>query len=447
MMNKNVMENWLFSIYVFTMPFTNFHPLGLDNTFGAMAKSPAFLISIVGMFLLLVKNRGILTLDGNGLFCILTKSVIALNIISIIMAVILYGKLGVLGGETAFDAIAGDIVYWIQVLFIVLFNIILIRKVDIKVVKNILEKLIYVLLIIGYIEMLMILIGGPFISISNTLYHIGLIYNPVSMLNTGKVFLTYSEASYAEIALGALIWPYLCSGVLVKENSGKSIILLLATLPIAVINQSSSVLLALGIYMILLVYYICRSSKTTRKQMIFFMLVTVIITIVLLLASKQIIPLFIEKVIKKPFDKNDYSTIQRSSVIRNCILTFLEYPVFGVGNGNQGYFYKGHLTANAYRSYEVQETLKFRNGVPSAGSWFGGILSGYGIVGVIFLVLYIVNANRVMKKIKGTRWYYVYFMTGICFLVCSWFTASLVGEYLQILFLSIPFLIRKEKLI
>lgn len=435
--------NILFGIYVFSMPFTNFHPMGLNSAFGAMAKAPSFLVSIIGMVILLIRNKGVIFLDENGLFQIFVKIVTALNAISIMMAIVLHKSLGILGGETTFDAIAGDIIYWMQVLCIVLFNIMLFRSVDIDVAESVIKKLIYILMAIGYLEMGMVLFGGPFTVICNALCKVGAIYDPELMIRTGKIFLTYSEASYAELVLGALIWPYLCGSISGNEGDKNTIFLLLFTLPLAIINQSSSVLMALGIYAIMLLLEFLKRREISKKRLAGFLLVVAGVALLAWYGRNQIGPLIVEKVFEKPFDQNDYSTIQRSSVVRNCILTFIEYPIFGVGNGNQGYFYKGHLTANAYRSYEVQNTLKFQNGVPSAGSWFGGILSGYGIVGIALLSIYAVKANEIMKSLKGTKWYYIYHMTFLCFLVCSWFTASLTGEYLQILFLSIPFFSRR----
>lgn len=206
--------NILFCIYVFSMPFTNFHPLGLNSVFGAMAKAPAFLVSIIGMVILLIRNKGVIFLDKNGLLRNFVKIVTALNAISIIMAIVLHKSLGILGGETTFDAIAGDIVYWIQVLCIVLFNIMLFRGVDIDAVESVIKKLIYILMAIGYLEMGMVLFGGPFTVICNALYNVELSMILNLWIRTGKFSLTYSEASYAEIVLGALIWPYLCGKIM-----------------------------------------------------------------------------------------------------------------------------------------------------------------------------------------------------------------------------------------
>lgn len=438
---------WLLYLYVLLMPFTNFHPLHLNSVFGALSNSPSFLISVIGMALLLMDTRGKLFFDSKGVFRHLTQVVVALNLISIVMALVLYDKLGRLGNETTLNAIAGDCIYWMQVLFIILFNIMLFRKVTFKNLERVVEVSIIIVLIIGYIEIGLLVIGGPFRTVCNMLYNIGVIYNPQSMLRSDKIFLMYSEASYAEIILCALVWPYVCSQVLTSanyRNSFKYLIYFGLTIPIALFNQSSSVMLGLAITLGLVLFFFLKKRHITRKHLSIF-ITALLVTMIIIFAMKDLLlPLFIEKVLEKPFDSNDYSTIQRSSVIRNCILTFLEYPVFGVGNGNQGYFYESHLTANDYRSYEVLETLKYNNGVPAAGSWFGGILSGYGIVGVLLLGTYVLKSMRIMKQYKDSKWYYVYYLTAGCFLVCSWFTASLVGGYLQILFLSLPFIIEGQ---
>lgn len=93
---------WLLYIYVLLMPFTNFHPLRLNSVFGALSTSPAFLVSVVGMILLLIDTQGKIFLDAHGLFRHFTQVVIALNVISIVMALVLYYKLGTLGNETTF---------------------------------------------------------------------------------------------------------------------------------------------------------------------------------------------------------------------------------------------------------------------------------------------------------------------------------------------------------
>lgn len=180
-----------------------------------------------------------------------------------------------------------------------------------------------------------------------------------------------------------------------------------------------------------------KNGDNSRRQMLSLFTGSAII-LCILLSNQTLLNLIKEKVFIKPFDSNDFSTIQRSSVIKNCLLTFLSYPVLGVGNGVQGFFYERHLSYNDYRSYEVLNTLKYENGVPRGGSWAGSWLSGYGIVGIIALVLFIRKTYRIIRNYKGTTLYYSYIIGGICFLVCSWFTASTDGGYLSLFVLSIP---------
>lgn len=430
------MENLVFFLYLIMMPFENFHPFGL-NSLGTFARSPSFFFHIIGLVIMIVKTKGRIKLDEYGYFKSLFKLVLLVNSISLIMAAVLYFPIGRLAGQRTLDTIWQPMFYKFMTVAIIYYNYYMIKKVDFEFIKKTISIIIFYTLGLGYIQIAAILVGNPFKNILDELNMLGLTYSTNICLSSGKAILMFSEPSYAEILICGLLMPLICGDLITSRKKQKHIVILLAFLPIVIFNASSSLLTGVLICLSITVYIHFRDGTITKRQMIAFLTASGI-ALVALLGDRSLLNLIKQQVFEKPFDNTNLSSIQRTSIIRNCLLTFLGYPILGVGNGVQGFFYEKHLSANDYRSYEVRNTLKYENGVPGAGSWAGGWLSGYGIIGIIALVSFIKKTYRIICNYKGTTLYYSYIIGGVCFLVCSWFTASTTGGYLSIFILSIP---------
>lgn len=430
------MEKFVFFLYLIMMPFENFHPLGL-NSLGTFARSPSFLFHVVGLGIMFVKTKGKIKLDEYGYFKALFKLVFFVNGISLIMATVLYFPLGKLAGQRTIDTIWQPMFYKFVTVSIIYYNYYMIKKVDFEFIKRTIKIIILYTLGLGYIQIAAILGGNPFKSILDGFNALGLTYSTNICLSNRKVILMFSEPSYAEILICGLLMPLICGDLVTSRKKQKHIAVLLAFLPIVIFNASSSLLIGVLVCLSITVYIHFKDRGITKHQMVT-ALVGGGIVLGLLLRNQVLLNLVKQQVFEKPFDSINLSSIQRMSIIRNCLLTFLSYPILGVGNGVQGFFYEKHLSDNDYRSYEVLNTLKYENGVPGAGSWAGGWLSGYGIIGIIALGTFIKKTYKIICNYKGKTLYYSYIIGGICFLVCSWFTASTTGGYLSLFVLSIP---------
>lgn len=430
------MENLIFFLYLIMMPFENFHPLGL-NSLGTFARSPSFFFHVIGSVIILIKTQGRIELDEYGYFKALFKLVFLVNGISLLMAVMLYFPVGQLAGQRTMDTIWQPMFYKFITVSIIYYNYYMLKKVDFEFVERAIKIIILYTLGLGYIQIAAILMGGPFKSILDELNTLGLTYSTDICLSNGKAVLMFSEPSYTEILICGLLMPLICGDLIASRKKQKHIVVLLAFLPIVIFNTSSSLLIGVLICLGITVYIQSRDGVITKYQTIG-ILIGIGSGLGALLSNQALLNLVKQQVFEKPFDNTNLSSIQRMSIVRNCLLTFLSYPILGVGNGVQGFFYEEHLRANDYRSYEVLNTLKYENGVPGAGSWAGGWVSGYGIIGIIALAAFIEKTYKIICNYKGTTLYYAYIIGGVCFLVCSWFTASTTGGYLSLFVLSIP---------
>ena len=116
------------------------------------------------------------------------------------------------------------------------------------------------------------------------------------------------------------------------------IVSLVVTLLFAYLTKSASVylgLLVIGIYF----FYKLLDSKSINKIRKIITVLGVILIIVIIFTIPTVRISFLNKFIFKLIDTSDYSTQNRYSTIWNDLLVFVTHPLFGVGDGNQGYFY------------------------------------------------------------------------------------------------------------
>lgn len=430
------LEKIVFFFYLILLPFEAFHPLGL-NGYGAIAKTPSFFFLAIGLLLAVCNQKGRIVLDDKRYLRKLTLLISSVSLISIIMAFFLYYGVEPIAGFHTTDVIWSPIFYNFMVIAIIYYVFYMSEKVDKDFIDKVLKTIYVYTVVLGYIQLAAIFGNGACRALLYGLESLNLTYSPELCLTHMKVVLMFSEPSYAEMLLCGLLMPFICGNIIVKSHKTLDVLKILFLMPLVFFNGSSSVLVGTVICIAVTLILSCLRGDISGKALLSIFSVFVILVLICI-TNNPIKEIIVNQILIKPFDNDNLSTIQRGSIIRNCIMIFLKYPILGVGNGVQGFFYEFHLRPEDYKSYEVINTLKYENGVPGAGSWAGGWLSGYGIVGAIFLIVFIVSTFRAIKQYRGSQYYYAYIIGGICFLVCGWFTASTTGGYLSLFILSIP---------
>lgn len=143
----------------------------------------------------------------------------------------------------------------------------------------------------------------------------------------------------------------------------------------------------------------------------------------------------------KLFDTSNRSTLTRASTVINDMRIFYNQPLIGCGNGNQGFYYNENVPAWMDESDEVGMIRKM---IPNGGgNFFPSYLSGFGILGVIFLIIFL---TRYMKWIENSilgrneSLLNLFYLGMILFLVSSWYVTSLKQSEAMAFLFSLPFI-------
>lgn len=140
-------------------------------------------------------------------------------------------------------------------------------------------------------------------------------------------------------------------------------------------------------------------------------------------------------------DTDNLSTMMRSSTIINDMRIFMNFPLLGVGDGIQGYYYNENIPKEFLVSPEVTDVYKGKSGIiDGGGAFFPCFLSAYGILGLFFLIpliqkyLYFFRLN--WKKLNNFDIMLMLFL--IVFSSSAWFSLGIRQNFPLILMLILP---------
>ena len=152
----------------------------------------------------------------------------------------------------------------------------------------------------------------------------------------------------------------------------------------------------------------------------------------------QIEYLLIDKIVN--FSNRD--TMSRKVPLFVNYKIFLEFPILGVGNGNQGFFYLKHFPSWAYSSYDVNLLIRNASETLSNGSLFlPSILSGYGMLGILMLGVYSLKCRKLVISEKNRLgMFYYMFIISVIIIIITGFSSEFVGNYSIWFCLSLPYL-------
>lgn len=87
-------------------------------------------------------------------------------------------------------------------------------------------------------------------------------------------------------------------------------------------------------------------------------------------------------------DRDNLSTAMRASTVINDMKIFYDYPFTGIGDGNQGYFYRQNVPMWVVASEEVQSLMHGTKIANGGGNFFPSFVSAYGLIGVVFFYFF-----------------------------------------------------------
>ena len=150
----------------------------------------------------------------------------------------------------------------------------------------------------------------------------------------------------------------------------------------------------------------------------------------------------------KVVDQQNPSTAMRASTIINDMKIFYDYPFTGVGNGNQGFFYKKNMPLWVQSSEEVQNIMYSNTIIANGGgNFFPAYISGFGLIGIIILIIFIWKYHKIYKSSllqENIQLRTIFEIGIIIFLLSSWYVVGIKQNETIIFLLSLPFVAQNK---
>ncbi|MCR5308535.1 MAG: oligosaccharide repeat unit polymerase [Bacilli bacterium] len=400
----NLIVFWIFLIFIFNekcliMPF-------LGDNFGL-----SFYISIIGLPLCLIDlfimrkaNQEVLKISFWLLILFLCLLVSSLG-----MALFYYPDFNGYFGTNPIEHILFHGLKYLYDIFAFIYCVYSLPLIfKCKHAKTIFDFYILGFLIIGFIQLIIL------VSKSSALLNIYDKFDFLKILQSKnilqRIMLNYkvprisgyaNEPGHNGILLLCLVFPYLFGELIAAHFKKKrffvyKLLLFIGCFIFAVLSFSSALYIAMAIEGVFFMIYIF-SSEQVNKNIKIISLSTILFIIFSLFVINPVRNAIFSSIIKI-FDTKDHSSMYHYSTSYNDLLVFFKHPIFGVGDGNQGYFYFENIVGTIFgNSVESQNSLVGKNGLLDGGCFVFSSLSGFGIVGTIAIICFFVYFIRVFS--------------------------------------------------
>jgi len=443
--------HFLFKLYLFSLPLMLLPGLTqIRDVFSPAASiENGFFIVMFGVPLLFLIHKGKIPYFKNALYIKGIKLCLFLAIISFFTSLVLYVPFGPLHGENTLKASFPSIIYLLLTAITFYFNNYLFKYISKNTIRRIFDFLVIFEICIGLFQMAVLKL--IFLSsLYDVLSFIGLVV-PSSFLHaTGRISLTLTEPAAAGIMIGVFLLPYVLSMFLMRRGTKYGVYAFFLAVLTFFTYSSTAYTGIVTVIVIFTVLYIKKNhgNSMLNRGIIFFSFVLLI----LLFSGNYIwnhttFGLKVnELLLSKTTSQENLSTLSRYSTLYSDLDAFLHYPITGVGNGNQGYFYDKavdkHIPAAALTFEEFYLRMSGQVGIVNGGAFVPAFISGYGIVGVILLIIFITKCVKYMRRNEQDYdgFQYMYYMGGLAFLVLSSVSSSLDGNFVNMFIVSIPFM-------
>lgn len=439
---SNIKKN-IYIMYLFLLPITNI--LVSKRYIYSIGTSLSFYISIVGILLIcfdVLKTKKVY-IEKNTRYIVIMM--FGLIVSSIFMAIVLNYELGSLLGRDTYIAVLPNIAYVLQIIITLIYNGYMLKDIKIEKVIRIIYISIICTIVYGYIQ---IIVTNFNIKPLNNIYRyiIGFVEDskyPYIMSRQKLNLFTY-EASTAGAFISIYILPFILACYKSKYiKRSKCILLLLSIIPLIIYNDSSSGLLGVGICLVTFtILEIARSGIKKYKLINYTAIIFIsLISIMIFIQGSNFKNYEIyDRTIGKISDQSNLSTVHRSSSIYTNFMAVKEHPILGVGNGNQGFYYIKYLPDWAFKSSESKGYYYGRLGWPGSGAFLPTLISGYGILGILVFIAIIKISYNNLSLLKNTKIRIIYdfiLLAFVGFLIQSYTTVNINGEYWIIFLLSL----------
>ena len=395
-----------------TLPFFNI------SLVPGFARNNGFIFVAFGLIALLISERS--NLKFNKFLGSFAPFVVVGFLSSILMSFLLTGNVGAIAGETPLSAITTGLMWLVFDAAIVFFVSYCYARCTGEFLDRALDIFLILVLLVSGIQTL-VMLGFPGASTIINLINVGDWLGVFKDVAFERLVGVGSEPAAMAKTLGLLCLPY-CYCRAVNGGEARYGIAFALLLLFAFLTKATTVYVTVAFVLlgILLLHSRKAKSKVVIVAMSLICAASCFAVLVVPFTGGQLISAntidTLEAVLGKISDVGNQSTAYRTSTLINDIEIFKDYPIFGVGDGNQGFFYAQNLPSwiLASGSTEALSALSGSIGVLNGGAFLPSIISGYGIVGCVLFGVWIGFCIRMaIRRKKELGRYYDMFIVAI----------------------------------
>jgi len=392
------LEKWIMHIYVFLLPVTSgFYKDSLHS----LSYSASFLPHIAGLALMalhLLTGRRVYR--PSRLVKLALLSFMLLNLSSMAMAVVQWNDLGTLFGRDAITAAFPQITYYAQIMLVLIYNDYMLRHIELRSIVRTVLLSFAAMMAIGYLQAMVLTGGGgiaiPVLDLLDRLFFIDDIY----VISNHKVNLLTLEASTAGAYIAIWILPLLLSLTKNKQiRLWQGGVALLILLPVIIFNNSSSGMFGIAACLMFFLVLFSFKNRILVWNIRLYAFIGAVCGVALFWEKIQASSFF-QSAFVKIIDTENLSTLHRTTSIYTNFLSFVRHPLFGVGNGIQGFYYIKYFPQWGFGSFESDAMYHGEAGWPGAGAFIPSYISAFGLFGLLLLAYLIYRIYQEMKSLK-----------------------------------------------
>ena len=437
-------------VFIFLLPFRMLWPINsITNVLGAVASFSSFVFHFFGIVLMIIDGdfkmpKPKIEKTTIGIFVLMILYFVFNSVIASLLMNITYGSYnGVSNIASTFKIVLN----FIQYLMIIIYSIYAVGKLGFEKVFKVISWSLVVVLFIGYFQLIL---STPLRYQLTPLYSFFAKLLNLATFDFTKVgiSLTFYEPSHAAVFIGCIVLPfYISQLVYFKKNQIFNLIMFVLWLPIIVFTRSTTTYLIVAIEVLastILVWF-TRGIKLYIRIIFSSAIILGIIIFVFPEIVDKLTGFNFSYLLKdKLIDGGNQSTNSRYYTLFLNFEIFKHYPIFGCGNGLQGYFYSIYKNIIPSIEYIDDSSLLAYNHlgtqIANGSLFFPSVFSGYGIIGAILLFSFFTfSIYSIYKKKEKGQQVFIFYILALVSLIISGIKSDFVGIYFIWFVLSFPF--------
>lgn len=443
--NKLNIEVLIAKIYLYCLPIRMISQFTfLKEIFHGAAIYFDFIVSIIGIFFIILMHKKIKiknNIENNTIIYIL-KCVLFLNIMSIVMAFYIQLTYGNYQGSTAFSGVMGMIIYFFQYVVMIIYNKYIFEIIPKQEMLKILNRTCFFLLILGYIQIINILTSNALLNLIRSVD----VFDILMPSQNIKLSLTTLEGASAGMLISIFVLPILLSQFTIKKQM-KLLFQIIAWIPVIYFTKSStSYILSIATFSTFFMYIFKENINKNKilKILIIAVIIIIFCSLIYIDLPKETKDDISYLLFYKLSDQQNGSSVSRYIPFYTNIGVFKQFPLFGVGNGLQGYFFIDYFPMHLINTAGSDIKSFYNvgaNSIANGGLFFPSILSGYGILGVGIIFTCMIKIKRLIAyKEKENNIFYYAFKYSVLAIIIAGFQGDFYGLYYLWFMISLPFM-------